>query len=80
MPWDLRFVVRSLGRQPAFVLATTLTLSLAIAATVTVFSVVNALLLRDLPYRDPGGLTAVWPDQFLANREIEALRGRAHSF
>ncbi|MGH2395561.1 MAG: ABC transporter permease [bacterium] len=53
---DTRQTFRSLGRAPWFTLAVIATLSLAIGSTVTVFSIANAVLLRQLPYREPDRL------------------------
>jgi predicted permease len=57
---ELRLALRSLGRRPAFALTALLTLGLGIGADTTVFSVVNAVLFRPLPYQDPGRLVMVW--------------------
>jgi len=59
---DLRLGVRSLLRSPGFALAALITLALGLGATTAVFSVVNALLLRPLPYAAPERLVAVWPE------------------
>ncbi len=56
---DLRFAVRALKRNPAFAAVAVLVLALGIGATTSVFSVVNAVLVRALPYRDPSRLMAV---------------------
>ena len=48
MSLDLHFALRQLRRNPAFALAATLTLALGVAATTTVFSFVDAVLLRPL--------------------------------
>src|SRR5687767_994239 len=56
---DLRYAARSLFRQPAFALTAILTLALGIAATTAMFSVVNAVVLRPLPYADPDRIVAV---------------------
>jgi putative ABC transport system permease protein len=57
---DVRFAVRYFCRAPAFAVAAVLTLALGIGATTTVFAFVNAVLLRPLPYRDPGRVVLVW--------------------
>lgn len=56
---DLQIALRSLLRNKGFALASSLTLALGIAATTTIFSVVYGVLLRPLPYRDPGSLVVV---------------------
>ena len=50
---DLKFTFRAIRRQPGFALMVLLTLSLGIGGSVAIFTVVNAVLLRDLPYPDP---------------------------
>jgi hypothetical protein len=50
---DLRYTIRTLRRDRAFTLVAVLILALSIGAEVTVFSVVNTILLRPLPFRDP---------------------------
>jgi len=56
---DLRFAFRSLRKAPAFSLAAIATLALGIGATTAIFSTVNAVLLRPLPYPNPENLYGV---------------------
>ncbi len=57
---DLRLATRMLARRPLFTSMAVLTLALAIGATTAIFSVVNSVLLRPLPYRDAENLMTVW--------------------
>lgn len=79
MPWldilmqDLRFTVRTLRRDPMFAVVAVLILGLGIGANVAVFSVVNTLLLRQLPFREPSRL--VWIEQ----ADAKGLSGATYS-
>jgi putative ABC transport system permease protein len=59
---DLRYAVRSLRRTPGFTLAAVLTLGLGIGATTTIFTVVNSVLLRPLPYAHAERIANIWND------------------
>lgn len=65
---DLAFAFRTLKRQPAFALTAVLTIGLGIGATTAIFSVVNAVVLRPLPYSDATRLGTIWAD--LRNRNV----------
>jgi putative ABC transport system permease protein len=57
---DLRFAARSFAKRPGFSAVAALTLALGIGAATAVFSIVDAVLLRRLPYKDPARLAVVW--------------------
>ncbi len=60
---DLRFAVRSFRRRPVFTVVAVLTLGLGIGATTTMYSVIDGVLLRQLPFDDSGELITLWRTQ-----------------
>jgi len=57
---DIHFAVRTLRKQPAFVLTVVLTLALGIGASAAMFGIVDAALVRSLPFREPDRLVFLW--------------------
>ena len=68
---DLRYGVRSLLKHPAFTAVTVITLALAIGANTTLFSFINGILLRPLPYKDPNQLVVL--DETAPKQGIESF-------
>ena len=80
---DVRYGLRTLGRTPIFTGIVLITLALGIGATVSMFSVVDGILLRSLPFEEPDRLVQVWADhterqgpvrEWLSPRDWEDLR------
>ena len=57
---NLRLSARQFARQPWFTMAVVLTLGLGIGATTSIFSVIKAVMLNPLPFREPGNLVHIW--------------------
>ena len=76
---DIRFALRLWRRKPGFAFVAILTLALGVGANTAMFSIVNAVLLRPLPYRDADRIVSVWgrtsafPRGLLTYREFEEI-------
>ena len=67
---DVKFAIRQLGGAPAFTLVATLTLALGIGANSAIFALVDATLLRPLPYGNPHALVTIWETSDTTNRSF----------
>jgi len=87
---DVRFGLRMLRKNPGFTAVAVLTLALGIGANTAIFSVISAVLLKPLPYHDPGRIVMFWTDNQALNLgwhdlppeavDLPEWRGQAGSF
>jgi predicted permease len=76
---DLRFAIRTLRRRPTFTSVAVVTLGLGIGATTAIFSVVDAVLLRPLPFREPASLMSIsrtfpeWRDNEILRKDWDRI-------
>src|SRR5487761_667601 len=81
---DLKFGLRMLVKNPAFTAVAIITLALGIGASTAIFSVVDAVLLRALPYPNPQTIVRVWEARdgrrmHLADPNFDDFRAQNHS-
>jgi putative ABC transport system permease protein len=83
---DCRYALRGLRRNPVFTLTAVVVLGLGLGATTAVFSVMDSVILTDLPYPDPGRLVRVFEQNSATNRwalstaDVLAIREQQRSF
>ena len=72
---DLKFALRQLAKNSGFTAVAVLTLGLGISANTAIFSVINCLILKPLPYPEPGRLVMLWESSPQRGVEQERVSG-----
>ena len=71
---DIRFALRSFRRSPTFTAAILITLTLGIGVGTAVFSIINAFLIKPMPYREPDRVVMLWDYSDDLGRSLEVVR------
>ena len=85
---DLRYGIRTLAKSPGFTAIGLLALALGIGANTAIFSLINAVLIRPIPFKDPDRLVMIWgsnPSKGIKEEIVSPLdfvdwRDQAHAF
>jgi hypothetical protein len=70
---DIRYSIRALRKRPGFTLLVVLVLGFAIAANTSIFSIVNAVILKPLSFKDPNQLVWIWATRKNVNRAFFSI-------